>query len=93
MIANGIYHIIDMKLLTGKSTFILFAAALLAGCGSYEFDSLYENLPFAMEKVQRPSIPSAEVCITDFGGVGDGVALNTDAFRDAIDALGKPALV
>ncbi len=87
MIANGIYHIIDMKLLTGKSTFILFAAALLAGCGSYEFDSLYENLPFAMEKVQRPSIPSAEVCITDFGGVGDGVTLNTDAFRDAIDAL------
>ena len=40
-----------------------------------------------MEKVARPVIPSYEVCITDFGGVGDGVTLNSDAFAEAIDHL------
>jgi len=50
-------------------------------------DSLYEDLPFEMQKVVMPSIPSTSVCLTDFGAVGDGVALNTDAFAKAIDAL------
>ena len=50
-------------------------------------DSLYEGLPFAMPKVPLPDIPGRSVCLTDFGGVGDGVTLNTEAFARAIDAL------
>ncbi len=52
-----------------------------------EFKGLYENLPFKMNKVKRPTIPSRSVNIKDFGGVGNGKFLNTDAFRDAISAL------
>ncbi|MBO6249629.1 MAG: glycoside hydrolase family 28 protein [Bacteroidales bacterium] len=52
-----------------------------------EFKGLYENLPFKMNKVKRPTIPSRSVNIKDFGGVGNGKFLNTDAFRDAIAAL------
>ena len=68
----------------------LFAVAVLASCSSdYEFAYLYDDLPFAMEKVERPDIPAREVNIKDFGGVGDGVTLNSEAFARAIDALSE----
>ena len=63
---------------------------MLASCSTtedYEFAYLYEDLPFDMEQVLRPEIPSLEVDIRDFGGIGDGVALNSDAFAKAIDYL------
>ena len=68
----------------------LLAVLMLASCGSnYEFAYLYEDLPFEMEKVQRPQIPAREVSIRDFGGVGDGVTLNSEAFAKAIEALSE----
>ena len=67
-----------------------FAALTVASCGSnQEFAYLYEDLPFEMEQVQRPQIPAREVDIRDFGGVGDGVVLNSEAFAKAIDALSQ----
>ena len=42
-----------------------------------------------MEHVQRPQIPVREVDLRDFGGVGDGVTLNSEAFAKAIDVLAK----
>lgn len=59
------------------------------GQSSYEFAHLYNNLPFEMPRVTRPEIPSRRVCLTDFGAVGDGVTLNTDAFARAINALSE----
>lgn len=48
-----------------------------------------EKLPFVMPEVTAPVIPAREVKLTDFGAVGDGVTLNTEAFARAIDALSK----
>ena len=47
---------------------ILCAIALMASacCTS---DKLYKDLPFQMEKVQAPRIPSRSVSLLDFGGV------------------------
>jgi len=42
------------------------------------------NLPFAMPEIEVPNIPSTRVAITDFGAVGDGVTMNTDAIASAI---------
>ena len=65
---------------------ILFAAtAILSACKAE--NDLYSGLPFDMPKVQAPRIPSRSVNLLDFGGVPDGVTLNTQAFADAIDAL------
>ncbi len=79
---------------------IVMTMASLSSCfrtgSTAEYDYLYENLPFSMEKVSRPSIPDRKVDIRDFGGVGDGIALNTDAFRKAIaclDSLGGGHLI
>lgn len=65
---------------------------LLFSCGQPDGskicnDGIYDNLPFEMEKVARPVIPANRVSLADFGAVGDGVHLNTDAFAAAVDAL------
>ncbi len=71
-----------------RLTAVVVAGVSLLACRSdYEFAYLYKDLPFEMEEVQRPQIPAREVNIKDFGGVGDGVHLNTEAFASAIDAL------
>ena len=79
-------------MLPRNKTFLL-ALGLLVLCSCDKeckrLDSLYEGLPFAMEKVAMPSIPARSVCLSDFGAVGDGVTLNTDAFARAIDALAQ----
>lgn len=65
----------------------LIMAVISCGKQAAEFDYLYENLPFEMAKVTRPDIPDTEIILTDFGAVGDGVTLNTEAFASAIAAL------
>lgn len=73
-----------------KTLFLLLA--LVAGTAATiaaEYDKYYENLPVRMSKPQEVSIPQNTVRIKDFGGVGDGLTLNTDAFEKAISALAK----
>ena len=73
-----------------RSAALFVASLILLACGTdYEFRHLYEDLPFEMAKVQRPDIPVRQVNIEDFGGVGDGVFLNTEAFAEAIDVLSQ----
>ena len=54
-----------------------------------DYSYLYEDLPFEMPLLHQPTFPDNVVSITDFGGVGDGTTLNTDAFAQAMDALAE----
>ena len=67
---------------------VLSARTVLAKTGQ-EFARLYEDLPFNMPRVSRPAIPQRTVLLTDFGGVGDGQTLNTQAFAKAIGHLSR----
>jgi hypothetical protein len=46
-------------------------------------DAFYEGLDFEMPRVPVPVIPERSVSIVDFGAVGDGRTLATDAFAGA----------
>ena len=72
---------------------MIAAFTVVSGFAADKADNPYkkytENLPFSMPEVAAPVIPDYQVKITDFGGVGDGITLNTEAFAKAIDALSK----
>jgi polygalacturonase/lysophospholipase L1-like esterase len=48
---------------------------------------IYRDLEFDMPQVIEPRIPLYSVSISDFGAVGDGMTLNTEAIRKAIEAV------
>ena len=77
-----------MKKIAALLALIALATACTGDAGS-NLDDLYKNLPFDMLRVSLPSIPARSVCLTDFGGVGDGVTLNTEAFSKGIAELAK----
>lgn len=64
-------------------------SVLFSACrqSSYKYDSLYQDLPFDMPRIEAPTFPNRSVNLEEFGAVGDGVTLNTAAFAQAIQAL------
>lgn len=70
-----------------KTILSLIALCAVAAASAQNYERFYENVPFEMNPVVLPNIPDNTVCITEFGGKGDGMTLNTQAFAQAIDAL------
>lgn len=69
---------------------LLLAVALLCPCCpamASDYAHYYQNLPVELCKATPTSVPDRTVSITDFGAVGDGLTLCTDAFARAIDQL------
>lgn len=66
----------------------LLCTAVLAN-GQAKYDQYYQNVPFKMNKVVQPTFPNNTINITDFGGKGDGLQSNTQAFAKAMDALAQ----
>ena len=54
-----------------------------------DYSKYYQNLPTKVAQVSAPMIPANEVSLTEVGGVGDGVTLNTEAFENGIKKLQK----
>lgn len=54
-----------------------------------DYKKYYQDMPVELRQVTAVAIPENTVTLTDFGGVGDGMTLNTEAFRKAISALTK----
>lgn len=65
----------------------MFVLAIAIAMQANDYTKYYQDLPVSMTQVTLPQIPEYQVSITDFGGKGDGVTDNTEAFRKAISAI------
>ena len=68
---------------------LFVGVVFIQGQSKTDYNYLYTNLPFSMSKVEVPVFKNNTVSVSDFGGKGDGITLNTNAFSLAIDALSK----
>lgn len=78
-----------MKKLRFLLVLMLFAiiATSLHAKKPYKYEYLYKDLPFDMPRVHPPTFPKRSVSVADFGAVGNGKTLCTEAFAQAIEAL------
>ena len=72
-----------------KLTTIMMLLCIAIMANAKDYSKYYQNLPTEVKPVVEVVIPDNAVSVTDFGGVGDGQTLNTEAFRKAISALVK----
>lgn len=68
---------------------ILFALLSAFAARGGDYSRYYNGLSSSFSEPAAPAIPDNSVSLVDFGGVGDGVASNTEAFRKAISKLEK----
>ena len=64
---------------------LLAAVSMQAG----DYSKYYQNLPTPVKAVEEVVIPKNEVTLTDFGAVGDGIWVCTEAFKKGISQLTK----
>lgn len=69
--------------------FISLCVAITMQAQENKYAKYFKNLPFKMETFGAPVIPNNTVNLKDFGAVGDGRTLCTDAFHKAMQALSK----
>ncbi len=75
-----------------KKKFIVFAFSTLflpniCAKTNDVYQKYYQNVPNQIVRVTKPLFKNQQVSITDFGGIGDGNTLNTNAFSKAIQSL------
>ncbi len=67
--------------------FIAIGAICFAQKDNAYYDSYYKDLPVDLAKPTLPVIPDKTVNITEYGAVGDGLTLCTEAFKKGIEDL------
>ena len=72
-----------------KKFFILIQITFLSVVMLKEnpYKKYIENLPFEMPEIERPEFPDYTVNLIDFGAIGDGKYICTEAFSKAIENL------
>lgn len=65
---------------------ILIALAAFSSIHA-QYEACYRNTPVEIKQAELPRIPDYVVSVTDYGAVGDGLTLCTEAIQRAIDEV------
>ena len=68
---------------------ITLCVLLSVAAFAQDYSEFYKDLPIELTAPALPRIPEYTVSLADFGGVGDGITDNTEAFSKAVSALEK----
>ena len=71
--------------LKSLSSVILILLIIFYGCGTAGSDTGWSSLPEILKNIVPPDFPDKDFTITEFGAVGDGKVLCTDALRQAVN--------
>lgn len=74
---------------TITSMLTLLALCMPALSSAQDYQKYYDQTSVALNQPQQVNIPSRSITLTEAGGIGDGVTLNTKAIQDAIDKLAQ----
>ena len=70
--------------MTKKNFLLALMLLTVATTQAGKYSQYYQNLPTPVKQVEDVVISQLKVSLTDFGGVGDGVTLCTEAFQKGI---------
>ncbi len=80
-------NLFSKKLFIAVLVVVFGAGAAAISVHKSGYSRSLRNLPFEFGRIHTPRIPSRSADIRDFGGVPDGITLNTQAFADAMEHL------
>ena len=80
---------LHIRKLAAFSFFHFFIFSFFQSVSAQDYTKYYQNLPKDVKQVMLPVIPDNSVTLTEVGGTGDGMTLNTEAFQKGISQLSK----
>lgn len=80
---------LHIRKLAAFSFFLFFIFSFFHSVSAQDYTKYYQNLPKDVKQVMLPVIPDNSVTLTEVGGTGDGLTLNTEAFQKGISQLSK----
>lgn len=88
-VTSNFKRIRNMRKLVKLIMLVFVILFVVFPCKAEGYGKYYQGLPFDIPKAVTPAIPELEVSLAEYGGIGNGMTLNTQAFAAAIADLSE----